>query len=819
MENKIIKIIGARENNLKNISLEIPKYKLVALTGVSGSGKSSLAIEILQKECSRQYMESMGLVTDGLNKPNVENIVGLSPAIAIRQRILSNNPRSTVGTYTEILTYLRLLFAKLGTRKCEHCNNIISPDFENESELNQQNIICKKCNTALKHLKMADFSFNKPEGACKKCNGIGVIKDIDFNKLINENLTIKQGAIKIWNNDTFAEHYSRVYEMCGKHYGFDFDVSKKIKEFSEIERLVLFDGVESKEFIKLFPNIKKPKRVMDGYVEGLRTFVNKKIAEGAIKKINNPIIAKAIVDSPCNECNGSRLGFYGRTTTLHKKTITQVSNYTIDELLSYLASVEKNLCNDAKLVAQVIINDIRKRCNAIINIGLSYLSISRSISSLSGGESQRLKLTNIMDSGLTGVLYILDEPTTGLHAADNEMLLNSIYKLRDLGNTIIVIEHDLDFIKKCDHVIDFGPLAGSLGGEIVACGTPKEILKFENSLTAKYLKKPKKQIVSSSPVIKDYIEILGARAHNLKNVNVKIPLNNIVTLTGVSGSGKSSLIFDVLEKYYKEKKAEVDKITGLEKIKNMVVIDQKAIGKMNRSNVATYTDVYTLIRELFAKLSNSKEKNFKAADFSFNVKGGRCEKCLGLGVIPLEMQFLDDVEITCPACKGKRFKKEILEVKYNNKNISDILDTTIDDLIEFFDKKEIKNKLKIISEVGLGYLKLGQSSNTLSGGECQRLKLSKELSKPNNGNTLYLFDEPTTGLHVSDINKLITLFKKLISKNNSIIIIEHSLEIIASGDYIIDLGPKGGINGGEIMAIGTPFEIKKNKNCLLSKFL
>ncbi len=819
MISDVIKIKGAKENNLKNIDIEIPKYKLVALTGVSGSGKSSLAIEILQKECSRQYMESMGLVTDGLNKPKVDSIVGLSPAIAIRQRVLSNNPRSTVGTYTEILTYLRLLFSKLGTRKCPHCNHLISPVFDDETELDQKDVKCFNCGKNLKHLKMGDFSFNKPEGACTKCSGIGVVKSIDFSKLIDENLTIKEGAIKIWGNNTFWEHYSEVHKNCGKHYGFDFNVNKPIKDYNELERLVLLDGVDSDEFKKLFPNIKKPKRVMDGYVEGLRTFVNKKVIESSTKKVANPVIAKAIVNNDCDECNGTRLGFIGRTTILLDRTIIEVSDYTIDELIKYVISVENSLTNGALLIAKVVINDIKKRCNSIINIGLNYLSISRSISSLSGGESQRLKLTNIMDSGLTGVLYILDEPTTGLHPRDSELLLNSIKRLRDLGNTIIIIEHDMDFIKKCDYVIDFGPLAGTLGGEVVAKGKPSDIPSFDKSLTGKYISKLKKEIYKTNININNVIEITGAHEHNLKNVNVIIPCNNIVTFTGVSGSGKSSLVFDVLEKFYRTKKAKVSEIKGLNNISNMVVIDQKAIGKMSRSNVATYTDVYTLIRDMFASLPEARMLKFEATDFSFNVKGGRCEKCQGLGLIPLNMQFLDDLEVVCPVCKGKRFKKEILNIKYNGKSISDILDTTIDDLTLFFKNKEIKNKLNTISEVGLGYLKLGQSTSTLSGGECQRLKLSKELTKSSNGHTLYLFDEPTTGLHPSDIDKLIILFKKLISKNNSVITVEHSLEVIRESDYIIDLGPKGGINGGNIIAIGTPFEIKENFNSSIGEFL
>ncbi len=819
MDTNVIKIIGARENNLKNIDIQIPKYKIVALTGVSGSGKSSLAIEILQRECQRQYMESMGLVTDGLNKADVDNIIGLSPSIAIKQRILSNNPKSTVGTYTEILTYLRLLFAKLGKRKCPYCSALQPLSFDNDNHFSEEILKCCSCKRELKPIKMADFSFNKPEGACKKCSGVGVLKEIDFTKIIDENLSITQGAIKIWTNEVFWQHYAQVYENCGKHYGFKFDSSKPIKDYSEIEKLVLLEGVDSEEFIKLYPNIKKPKRVMDGYVEGLKTYVNKKAIESRTKKVANQVVASAIIDKCCDECGGSRLGFVGRTTTLFEKTLVEISNYTFEELLMYVENVERSLLDEGKIVAQVVINDIKKKCQGIINIGLHYLSISRSIMSLSGGESQRLKLTNIMESGLTGVVYILDEPTTGLHPCDSELLLTSLIKLRDLGNTIIIIEHDMDFVKKCDYVLDFGPFAGSKGGELVAQGKPDSLRVLKESLTNNYLKKEKEEIFKTNFSINDFIEIIGASEHNLKNIDVKIPLNMMVTLTGVSGSGKSSLLFEVLEKYYKGKNTKVEKITCLEKVKNIVVIDQKPIGRMSRSNVATYTDVYTSVRDLFSSLPQSKKEKLKPSDFSFNVKGGRCEKCGGLGVISLDMQFLDDIEVMCPVCRGKRFKKEILNIKYKNRSISDILDTTVDDLISFIDVEEIKNRLITIKEVGLGYLKLGQATTTLSGGECQRLKLSKELSKPNRGHILYLFDEPTTGLHPYDIDKLILLFKKLVSKNNSLLIIEHSLEVISRSDYIIDLGPKGGINGGKVIAVGTPFEIKNNKNSSVGKYL
>ncbi len=815
MRNDKIKIKGARENNLKNISVDLPKYQLIALTGVSGSGKSSFAMDILQKECQRQYLESMGMVTDGLNKPKVDSIEGLSPSISVGQRVLSKNPRSTVGTYTEILTYLRILYAKLATRICPNCKGEVLPSFDEDEEIDYTDIECPHCKEILPHLSMASFSFNKSEGACKKCNGIGVVKDIDLSELIDENLTIKEGAIKIWGNEVFSEHYSNVYEQCGKHYGFTFDVSKPIKDFNELEMLVLLDGVESEAFKSRFPNIKKPKRVMDGYVEGLRTFVNKKVVKSSTKKVANPIIANAITSQACNECHGTRLGFDGRTAKINGKTITEVSAYTMNALIEFMEDMQHSLSKSAKIIADAIIGDVFKRINGIVKIGLEYLSIDRPVYTLSGGESQRLRLASILESGLTGVLYILDEPTTGLHPKNTKLLLKSIKKLRDLGNTVIVIEHDMDFVKECDYVIDFGIGAGCFGGEIVASGTVMEVAENDSSKTAKYLRKDKGKPENKKIKANKFVEVINATAHNLKSVSVEIPLEQLVAFAGVSGSGKSSLVFDVIEQ---RKNAEY--IKGLEHVSEIIKIDQSPIGRQSRSNVATYTEVFTLIRELFSAQPEAKKLKLKPADFSFNVKGGRCEKCEGLGVIPLDMQFLDDVEVVCPVCNGHRFKKKILSVKYREKSISDILNGTILENLNFFEgNKDIMKKLKTIDEVGLSYLKLGQSTTTLSGGECQRLKLSKELAKGNGGHTLYLLDEPTTGLHPSDCEKLLLLLQKLVAQSNSVFVIEHSTEILLKSDYIIELGPSGGSKGGQIIATGTPYEISCNEKSITGKYL
>ncbi len=815
MRNDSIQITGAREHNLKNISVDIPKYKLVALSGVSGSGKSSFAMDILQKECQRQYLESMGMVTDGLNKPQVDSIVGLSPSICVGQRVLSKNPRSTVGTYTEILTYLRILYAKLARRVCPHCMGEIAPSFDEVAEIDFADTTCPHCRGKLSPLSMASFSFNKPEGACPVCQGVGVVKDIDFSKLIDPNLTIKEGAIKIWGNETFWEHYSAVHEACGKHYGFTFDVSKPVKDFDELERLVLLDGVDCPAFAKRFPNIKKPKRVMDGYVEGLRTFVQKKVVESATKKIANPVIAGAIVSTPCVECNGTRLGFDARTATVNEKTIVEVSAYTMSALVAFLEDVKTNASPAAKAIGAVVIGDMLKRVNGLIKIGLDYLCIDRTVHTLSGGESQRIRLASILESGLTGVLYILDEPTTGLHARDTALLLAAIKKLRDLGNTVIVIEHDMDFVSACDFVIDFGVGAGSLGGEIVASGTVSEVSQNNRSKTAKYLRAEKAKPNDQKKHARAFLAVEQATAHNLKNVSITIPLGQLVSFAGVSGSGKSSLVFDVIEQ-----RRHAARIAGFEHISSVVEINQSPIGRQSRSNIATYTEVFTLIRALFSAQPEAKNRKLKPADFSFNVKGGRCEKCEGLGVISLAMQFLDDVEVLCPVCKGHRFKKNVLAVTYKGKNISDILNMTVLENLAFFaHSKEIHKKLSIIHEVGLAYLKLGQSTSTLSGGECQRLKLSKELAKDSAGHTLYLLDEPTTGLHPADSEQLLALLQKLVSAGNSVFVIEHNTQILSKSDYLIELGPLGGDRGGEIIAEGTPFEISQNAASVTGRYL
>lgn len=819
MISEYIEINDAYEHNLKNVSVSIPKNKLVAITGPSGSGKSTFAMDILQRECLRQYLESMGLVGDGLTKAKVGSIVGLSPSIAVSQRAIGNSSKSTVGTYTEILTYLRVLYAKLGVRTCPVCKNLVQQDHSviGITEIDEKKVVCSHCNNEMPHLTMGMFSFNKPEGACKTCGGIGTITDIDISKIVDESLSLEEGAVILWGGEVFGTHYSNILRNCGKHYGFEFDTSKKIREYNDIERIVFYDGVDSEAFKALYPNIKRPKKVNDGYFKGIMTYMREKAVENAKKKKKNSKITNAFMTTTCHECHGSRLAYDARTVTLNGKTIVETSELDLNEFIKWIDNLR--LTESEKEIAAVVISDLKKRTENVIKIGLGYLSLDRATNSLSGGEAQRLKLSNIIDSGLTGVLYILDEPTTGLHPHDGKLLLNALKHIRDLGNTVLVIEHDTEFISACDYVIDFGPESGPNGGEILFTGSPDDMMRDKNSVTGAYLRKEKK-IDSKEFKVTNKISVKKAHSHNLKNVDVDIPLNAFVSFTGVSGSGKSSLVIDVIDKYFKKGYANCDSIDGLDDIDRVVTINQKPIGRMSRSNVATYTEVFTHIRELYASQREAKKMKLKSSHFSFNVVGGRCEKCQGLGVIKLGMHFLDDVEVECPACEGHRFKQKILDVKYQGKHISEVLDMAVDECIEFFSKTYlIKDKLMYLQEVGLGYLKLGQTTITLSGGECQRIKLSRELSRDDVRNTIYILDEPTTGLHPRDIEKLMKLLFRLRDKGNTIFVIEHALEVISGSDYIIDLGPLGGKEGGLVIATGSVSELIEKSEGHTHKYL
>ncbi|PJI06509.1 MULTISPECIES: excinuclease ABC subunit UvrA [Clostridium] len=815
---------GAREHNLKNISLKIPKNKLIVLTGLSGSGKSSLAFDTLQKECQRQYMESLGMITENINKPNVRLIKGLSPSISVNQRVLNCSPRSTVGTVTEIFTYLRVLYARFGERYCSNCGEKITPSFNQSGEdyndsdnngdgLEKKFILCPNCKNKIFELGMSNFSFNKPEGACPKCMGLGKISKVNMKTLLNEELSVLDGAVSIWCSAEI-KRFSSTLVNAGKYFGFPFDPSIPVKDYNNIQKNLLLYGIYDIRFKKNFPNIDFPKSVDNGRFDGIVNIVLRRYEERGDDINYRKKISKLIIEDVCPDCKGSRLRKESREVILGDKSITEVSKMSLYELMDWINELPNKVIPKCRLIIEQTLSNLRERVRRLIDVGLGYLTMGRASLTLSAGEYQRLRLASLLGSGLTGVLYVLDEPTTGLHQRDTDRLIKVLKQLRDLGNTVMVIEHDTEMMKAADYIIDIGPGAGKKGGNVIIAGTLNDVLNCNESITGRFLSGkelieiPKKRLLGNGK----FIRIKGARENNLKNINVNIPLGVFVAITGVSGSGKSTLMFDILAKFAQNSSSQIgnkcDSITGLEYIDKVITINQTAIGRTPRSNAATYTEVFNLIRDLFSKLEYSRKNNLKPKHFSFNVSGGRCEKCQGAGVLMIPMHFLPDEQVLCPECHGKRFQKKILGAKYKDKTISDVLNMTIDEAILLFENEnKIKTKLLLMKKVGIGYLQLGQPATTLSGGEAQRIKLAKELGKSSKGHTLYIIDEPTTGLHPQDVKQLILVLQKLVSNNNTVIVIEHNLEVIKVADWIIDLGPEGGDKGGEIVAEGTPEEI------------
>ncbi|SHE49529.1 excinuclease ABC subunit A [Seinonella peptonophila] len=832
----IIEIRGARENNLKNISLTIPKHKLIVLTGVSGSGKSSIAMHTLQKECQRQYMESMGMVTDYLNKPNVDSITGLSPSISIGQHNNNRNPRSTVGTVTEIYTYLRVLYARLGERPCPSCERQVKPTFERqislstpdkesdqllEEESDEEHIVeCPFCQHKLPELTMAHFSFNKAQGACTSCGGLGFTSQIIQEAIFDEKLGVAQGGVKAWDTDFILSYYMDSLQSAAVHYGFEFDVHLPIKDYNEVQRTLLFYGVSSEPFQAMFPGKKPPKKVGEGKFEGIITTFQKKYHEALNDEESRKKWTSYFASQTCEACHGTRLKKESRVVTLDGASIVEVNEYALDELWDWLQRLHSKLSEEANVILQPILQDLTERIRRYLDIGLYYLTLSRSAVSLSGGEAQRLRIASLLGSGLTGVLYILDEPTTGLHPRDSYKLLAALKRLRDLGNTVLLIEHDVDVMEQADYIIDIGPKAGKDGGYIVGVGSPQELQRIPSSVTGPYLfthtpyrGAPRRTKGNQSLVIKN------ASEHNLKKVTVSVPLHRFVAITGVSGSGKSTFLFDVVEQAIQQGRSD-ERVSGMEYISKMITVHQEPVGKISRSNIATYTDLFTMIRALYAGLPDAKRRKLRAKHFSFNTAGGRCEKCKGLGVLQMGMHFLPNVEVKCPSCNGKRFKKDVLEVKYQGYSISDMLDLTVEECLPLFEKhEEIRRKLELLIEVGLHYIKLGQPTSTLSGGEAQRMKLSRELGKNRGSHTLFLLDEPTTGLHPADVERLIAFLNKLVDQGHTVIAIEHHLDVICAADWIIDFGPAGGKSGGTIIAQGTPEEVQHVESSYTGQYL
>ena len=935
MNDEII-IKGAKVHNLKNIDLRIPKHKLVVVTGLSGSGKSSLAFDTLYAEGQRRYVESLSSYARQflgiMEKPDVESIEGLSPAISIDQKTTSRNPRSTVGTVTEIYDYIRLLYARIGVPYCPNCGNkiekqtldqivdsvmeleegtkiqilapvvrdrkgefkklfedmqkngfvrarvdnevydlsddidldrkkkhsvdiivdrlVVKEDIRNrlaesieiamkfadnlvkvdipgkEEKLFSSNYACTECGFSFEEITPRFFSFNNPQGACPECSGIGYLMQMDEDLIIpDKNKTLYDGvkcfgASTMKRGDTMAKMY---FEAIGKYYGVD--IKKPIKKLPKdfLDKILYGTGKDEIDFeYTTIAGTRKFRTPFEGVIPTLDRRYKETKSNGM-----RDFYELYMSERPCTCCNGARLKKEVLSIKVGKKNINELTDMSIVKIKEYLEGLK--LSKSKQMIADMIFKELEKRLQFLIDVGLDYLTLSRPAGTLSGGEAQRIRLATQIGSGLTGVMYILDEPSIGLHQRDNSKLIDTMKKMRDLGNTLIVVEHDEDTMYAADQIIDIGPGPGVHGGNVIAQGTAEEIKKVDESITGRYLagkekiEVPKKRRKSNG----HHIEVIEAEEHNLKKINVKIPLGVFNCVTGVSGSGKSTLVNEVIfNSLYKEfygshlKAGKCKQIKGIEYIDKVINIDQAPIGRSPRSNPATYTGVFDSIRDLFAETNEAKLRGYQKGRFSFNVSGGRCEACQGDGEVRIEMNFLPDVYVPCEVCHGKRYNKETLEVKYKGKNIADVLDMTVEEALAFFaNLPKIKNKIQTLSDVGLGYIKLGQPSTTLSGGEAQRIKLATELSKRATGKTLYILDEPTTGLHMADVHRLVDILQRLVDTGNTIIVIEHNLDLIKTADYIIDLGPEGGEAGGEIVAQGTPEQVCKVEASYTGKFL
>ena len=933
MENIVIK--GAKEHNLKDIDLTIPKNKLVVITGLSGSGKSSLAFDTLYAEGQRRYVESLSSYARQflgiMDKPDVDSIEGLSPAISIDQKTTSRNPRSTVGTVTEIYNYIRLLYARVGTAYCPNCgkkiekqtvdqivddvmkleegtriqvmapvvrnkkgeykklienyekngfvrirvdgeiyeitddididrkkkhsidiiidrlvikddirarltesieiamkaaDNLVTIATKDGEKLYSGNYACPDCGISFSEITPRMFSFNSPEGACPECTGIGYLMKMDEDLLVpDKNLTLYNGvkcfgASTMKKGETIAKMY---FESIAKHYGVD--ISKPIKDLPRwfMDKIMYGTGDEPIDFeYESAFGIRKNSIPFEGVIPTLERRHRETKSQGMIQ-----FYEMYMSEAPCPVCHGDRLKKEALSVRVGDKNIKELTDMSVINMKEYIENLKFG--EKDTIIAEQIIKEISTRLQFLVDVGLDYLTLSRSAATLSGGESQRIRLATQIGSGLTGVMYVLDEPSIGLHQRDNDKLIATLKKLRDLGNSVIVVEHDTDTMYAADQVIDIGPGAGVHGGYVMAQGTAEEIEKVPDSITGQYLSGRKQIEVPKHrrKLTGKYLEAIKCTEHNLKNISVKFPLGQFICVTGVSGSGKSTLVNDVLYKnVYKMlynsniKTGACKEIKGIHNIDKVINIDQSPIGRSPRSNPATYTGVFDAIRDIFATTNEAKMRGYSKGRFSFNVPGGRCEACNGDGIIKIEMNFLPDVYVPCEVCKGTRYNRETLEVKYKGKSIADVLDMTVEEALTFFENvPRIKNVVQTLSDVGLGYIKLGQSSTTLSGGEAQRVKLATELSKRSTGKTLYILDEPTTGLHIDDVNRLVQILQRLTDAGNTVLVIEHNLDLIKTADYIIDLGPEGGERGGEIVAVGTPEKICKNENSYTGQFL
>jgi excinuclease ABC subunit A len=931
-----IRIKGAREHNLKNLDIVLPRDKLIVITGLSGSGKSSLAFDTIYAEGQRRYVESLSAYARQflglMEKPDVDYIEGLSPAISIEQKTTSKNPRSTVGTVTEIYDYLRLLFARIGVRHCPDCGraiepqsvdqivdsimkfpegtklNILSPlirerkgeyrkllldlraegfsrvrldgdimrlEDAQETELGRykkhnievvvdrvqvkpgieerlaesveqalaksgglviaaivdgeervfsENLACPNCGTGFEELEPAMFSFNSPQGACEECHGLGTSMEFDPDLIVPDpSLTLREGAIEPWGERQDG-YYMQSLQSLADYFDFSMDVPYADLD-PEIRHIILNGTSVTIPLTHVGKNggIWKHRGRFKGVIHNLSRIYDKTESEGTKDKIR-----RYISTNPCNACGGDRLKPASLAVLVAGNNIMEVTRMSVEEALRFFEKLETGLNDREYTIARLILKEIKARLGFLVDVGLDYLTLSRSASTLSGGEAQRIRLATQIGSSLMGVLYILDEPSIGLHQRDNLRLINTLKHLRDIGNTVLVVEHDEETILNSDHVVDMGPGAGIHGGEIVSQGAPSDIMTDPASLTGKYLSR---ELEISVPATRrspqGFIRLEGAAENNLKNIDVEFPVGVMVCVTGVSGSGKSTLVNETLNKVLaqklnraRERPGKYHSIEGLKAVDKVITIDQSPIGRTPRSNPATYTNLFTPIRELFAKTKLAKTRGYKPGRFSFNVRGGRCETCSGDGTITIEMHFLPDVYVPCEVCHGKRYNRETLEVTYKDKNIAEVLDMTVEEALAFFGNvPKISRKLQTLSDVGLGYIKLGQSSTTLSGGEAQRVKLATELSKKSTGKTVYILDEPTTGLHFNDVKKLLEVLQRLVDAGNTVIVIEHNLDVIKVADWIIDLGPEGGERGGLVIAEGTPEHVATADGSYTGEFL
>lgn len=799
---QFITIENAYEGNLKNISLQIPRNKLVCITGVSGSGKSTLLLDTLYQECQRQYLEATGY--QGIQKPGVDAITNLSPAIQINQHHTNKNPRSTVGTLTNMYTNLRVMFEKIGQRVCASCQQAYSQNegaqsFENKGGQHVVLITCPHCQTKEPYYTKAHFSYNKSEGACSTCSGIGEEIQINWHAIIDESKSIADGAL-LFLDKGYQKYAHGILKNGFAFYNLEPVLENPVASWSPLHKALLYKGAEAAQI-----DVEKgvPKNVTDGRFEGIEPMLWRKLADKGIEGVP----AEHYETKVCSACHGERLNVQSREVTVAGKRLPELVKYSIEQLSQWIQTVSLELTEQQKRYVDNFILDIQTKTARLIKVGVGYLTLDRQTITLSGGEQQKIKLAATLDSTLTGVIYLLDEPTTGLHPKDTQGMIELLKNMRDLGNTVIVIEHDPDVMKVADLIIDIGPGAGKFGGEVIGIGQLEQLMAMESSITGQYLKK-QPQINEQVRQPKDWLVVEHISKFNLNDVTAKFPIGCFTAVVGASGSGKSTLVFDVLaERNYPQ-------------FDQVITVQQTPITKMKRSNIATYTEAFSVIRTLFSKEPLASQKGFTNKHFSFNTAGGRCETCEGLGVVPSDMLFFDHVELICPACNGKRFKDEILEVTLHDYSISQVLDLSIDEASEVFkaDKKLMKI-FQLLQEVGLGYVTLGQPLTTLSGGEGQRLKLAKELLTVKKGKQLYLIDEPTTGLHPIDIEHFLVLLQRIVDAGNTVIVVEHNEQVIRAADWIIEIGPEGGAKGGNIIATGTPSEIKAESHSIIRAFL